>query len=235
MPAERAQGIILRCRPLSETSLIVNWLTLEHGRLATVAKGARRPKSAFRGQLDAFYCAEFAFIRSRRSDLHTLTEVVLADTHPRLRTDYTRLRAAAYAAQLVEQATEKETPLPGVFELLASLLGQLNAAVASAAQLLGFELRLLDELGLRPDLEQTRLSPTARLLAGQLLDDLDGTAPPGTDSTALAALNHFLHGFLIYHLERIPRNRAGVITALAKLSDRFDIRRSQSIGDTEKH
>ena len=44
---ENATGIILRTRPLTETSLIVHWLTPELGRLATVAKGARRHKSLF--------------------------------------------------------------------------------------------------------------------------------------------------------------------------------------------
>ena len=46
---ERATGIVLRTYPLTETSLIIHWLTAELGRLATVAKGARRPKSPFRG------------------------------------------------------------------------------------------------------------------------------------------------------------------------------------------
>jgi len=69
---ERATGLILRLRPLTETSLIVNWLTAEGGRIATVAKGARRPKSPFRGKLDLFYEADFSLLRSRRSDLHIL-------------------------------------------------------------------------------------------------------------------------------------------------------------------
>ena len=69
---ERSQGIILRIRPLTESSLIVHWLAPESGRLSTVAKGAKRPKSPFRGKLDLFFAAEFSFHRSRRSDLHTL-------------------------------------------------------------------------------------------------------------------------------------------------------------------
>jgi recombinational DNA repair protein (RecF pathway) len=40
---ESATGLVLRIRPLTETSLIVHWLTPDLGRLATVAKGARRP------------------------------------------------------------------------------------------------------------------------------------------------------------------------------------------------
>src|SRR6516162_10729727 len=122
---ENAQGIILRTRPLTETSLIVHWLTPTLGRLATVAKGARRPKSAFRGKLDLFYLADFSFVRSRRSELHTLREVSLRETHSYLRHEIRHLRQASYCAALIEQATETETPLPAVFELLAGLLRHL--------------------------------------------------------------------------------------------------------------
>ena len=58
---ERGHGVVMRVRPLTETSLVVHWMTLEHGRLATVAKGARRPKSAFAGRLDLFMEGEFSF------------------------------------------------------------------------------------------------------------------------------------------------------------------------------
>ena len=42
---QRTSGLVLRTRPLTETSLIVQWLTPDFGRLSTVAKGARRSKS----------------------------------------------------------------------------------------------------------------------------------------------------------------------------------------------
>jgi DNA repair protein RecO (recombination protein O) len=72
---ERASGFILRTRTFTETSLIVQWVTADLGRMATVAKGARRPKSPFLGKLDLFYEADFSFQRSQRSELHTLREV----------------------------------------------------------------------------------------------------------------------------------------------------------------
>ena len=108
---QTATGIILRTRPLTETSLIVHWLTPNFGRMATVAKGARRPKSPFLGKLDLFYLADFSFSRSRRSDLHILREVSLRETHGPLRQNLASLRQAAYAAAFIEQATETETPL----------------------------------------------------------------------------------------------------------------------------
>ena len=112
---ESAAGLILRVRPLTETSLIIHWLTPELGRIATVAKGARRPKSTFAGRLDLFYSADFSFSRSRSSSLHNLREVKLRETHGAIRADMTKLQQAGYAAAFIEQATETDTPLPEVF------------------------------------------------------------------------------------------------------------------------
>src|SRR2546423_7069913 len=100
---ESTTGLILRTRPLTESSLIVHWLTADNGRLATVAKGARRPKSPFRGKLDLFYLADFSFRRSRRSELHLLREVALRNPHPALRRNLAYLTQASYCALLIEQ------------------------------------------------------------------------------------------------------------------------------------
>src|SRR6266851_4764215 len=95
---ETTTGVVLRTRPLTETSLIVQWLTPTLGRIATVAKGARRPKSPFRGKLDLFYLADFSFSRSRRSELHTLREASLRETHAFLREELGYLQQACYCA-----------------------------------------------------------------------------------------------------------------------------------------
>ena len=123
MKVETASGLILRTRPLTETSLIVHWLTPELGRIATVAKSARRSSSPFAGKLDLFYAADFSFSRSRRSDLHNLREVKLLETHGAVRHDLLKLQQAAYAAAFLELATETETPLPELFrpELFTAL------------------------------------------------------------------------------------------------------------------
>src|SRR5437867_12453130 len=82
------RGILLRKRKLSDTSLIVSWCTNSLGIIQTVARGARRPRSPFRGQLDLFFEAELSIATSRRSNLHTLREVVLAKSFGAMRTDH---------------------------------------------------------------------------------------------------------------------------------------------------
>jgi len=212
MIVERTQGLVLRTRLLTETSLIVHWITPDLGRVATVAKGARRPKSSFRGQLDLFYLADLSFARSRRSDLHTLREVTLRGTHLHLRDDYARLRQAAYGALLVEQMTETETPLPGPYALIVELVGCLDADAARPQYLLAFELKLLADAGQGPDLAGSRLSSEARALAGELVaGDLCAAGRLRPPPRALAELRQFLHGFLIDQFDRLPRGRLEAI------------------------
>ncbi len=217
MTAERATGLVLRVRPLTETSLIIHWLTRECGRVATVAKGARRPKSPFRGKLDLFYEADFSFQRSRRSELHTLRELGLLRTHSELREDLGRLRQAAYCALLVEQVTEVETPLPGPCQLMEELLAALCSMPARAVTVLAFESRLMAELGVGPDLSDLPLSPGAgnllRYCGSSSFSALSSLAPTPAQ---VAEMAFFLNRCLVESFQRVPRGRSHAIE-----SDRF--------------
>lgn len=208
----RTSGIVLRTRPLTETSLIVHWLTPDLGRVATVAKGARRAKSPFRGKLDLFYEAEFSFARSRRSELHTLREVVLRETHSRLRESLGWIAQASYAAAQVEQTTETETPIAEIYELVRSFFGALTDTPPAATSVFAFELQLLEQLGLAPELGSATLSESSRQFANVLMTSgWETIARLKPTEVQTRELRQFLHGFLIYHLERIPRSRSAAL------------------------
>jgi DNA repair protein RecO (recombination protein O) len=205
---ESATGLILRTRPLTETSLIVSWLTPDCGRIATVAKGAHRPKSPFRGKLDLFYLADFSFQRSRRSELHTLSEIVLRETHSALRKELSLLQQASYCAALIEQSTETGTPLPAVYELMRNLLHHLPHRSPQPQTIFAFELKLLNDLGLKPDLAKSKLTPGARRITNALLQsDWPALTRLKLSEAQTIELRQFLHGFLIFHLGRIPKGR----------------------------
>jgi DNA repair protein RecO (recombination protein O) len=209
---QNATGLILRTRPLTETSLIVHWLTPDFGRIATVAKGARRPKSPFLGKLDLFYETDFSFSRSRHSDLHILREVGLRELHGAIREDILKLRQAAYAAAFIEQATETETPLPAVFELLRGFLDCLCQQRPTAQLVFAFELKLLRDLGLNPDLRKTNLTAGAKQIVRAFLKNgWQACLRLKLASAQTAELRQFLHGFLIFHLGRLPKGRAAAL------------------------
>jgi DNA repair protein RecO (recombination protein O) len=210
--SERAHGLILRTRPFTETSLIVNWLTPEFGRLSTVAKGARRAKSPFRGKLDLFYEGDFSFHRSRRSELHTLREVVLRETNAALRHELGYLQQASYCSALIEQTTETQTPIPEIYELFRGFLHALPKQPPKPRTIFAFELKLLDCLGLAPDIQESNLPAEARDLAN-VLKQTDWENLPELRATAAQAraVRQFLHGFLIFHLGKIPRGRSHAV------------------------
>ena len=139
---ETTAAIVLRKRMLSDTSLIVSWCTESFGCIQTVAKGARRAKSPFAGKLDLFFEAEIQIARSRRSDLHTLTEVALKNPFGGIRRNYLRTQVAAYFVELIEICTERDHREPELFALLRRAFSYLNANDPNLRAVTHFETEL---------------------------------------------------------------------------------------------
>jgi DNA repair protein RecO (recombination protein O) len=154
---ETTAAILLRKRMFTDTSLIVSWCTESFGCVQTIAKGARRPKSPFGGKLDLFFEAEISIVRSRKSDLHTLTEVVLKNPFAGIRSHYLRMQTAAYFVELIEICTERDHREPELFGLLRRAFGYLDANDPTARAVTHFETELAriagvhDETTLRAD------------------------------------------------------------------------------------
>ena len=141
-------AILLRKTRLSETSVIVTWFSEAHGKIKTVAKGARQPKSRFAGVLDLFFDCEIQFVRSRTSDLHVLRDAALRDSFSGLRNDYTRVSLAAYFVELLELTTEFDQSAPELYDLLLRALRHLHEKPATLRALTHFEAELARLLGI---------------------------------------------------------------------------------------
>jgi DNA repair protein RecO (recombination protein O) len=161
---ETTNAILLRKRKLSDTSLIIAWCTESLGCVETVARGARRAKSAFAGKLDLFFEAEIQLQRSRRSSLHTLTEAVLRNPHEGIRTNYQRTLAASCFVEWIEATTELEHPAPELFHLLQRALGFLAAHDPTRKAVKHFEAELARCAGVH-DAALLRSDPAAALAA----------------------------------------------------------------------
>jgi DNA repair protein RecO (recombination protein O) len=134
--------------PLTDTSLIVHWLTEDHGLVRTVAKGARRPKSSFAGRLDLFFGGEIDYLPAKRGDLHTLREVVVHHWREGLRTSYVSLLLAGYWCRLLGEIMEPDHPAPELYDLLLRGLDHVETEGPSRRALLHFEKELVRLLGM---------------------------------------------------------------------------------------
>lgn len=136
-------GFVLHAYPYKETSLLVEVLTAAYGRVALVAKGARRPRSELRGLLQAFQPLIFAW--SGRGEVKSLTAAEWAGGIPRLAGE--ALLCGFYANELVLKLLAREDPHPRLYEHYDLALRALAGGQDRAAVLRRFELALLAELG----------------------------------------------------------------------------------------
>jgi DNA repair protein RecO (recombination protein O) len=171
---ESTLAILLRKRKLSDTSLIVSWCTESLGCVDTVARGARRVKTPFAGKLDLFYEAEIAVATSRKSNLHTLREVVLRNPFAGIRTNFLRTQAASYFVELVELCTETDHHEPQLFELLRRAFGYLDTNDANARAVAHFETELARITGVH-DAAAVKSNPACAL--GNLFGKLPKSRP----------------------------------------------------------
>ncbi len=155
---EKSSGIIIRLTKLTETSLIVHWCTQDHGLIKTVAKGARRAKSPFAGKLDLFFEGELNWVRSRKSELHTLREVAVTDYRENLRKRYVDTVAASYFTGLLAHVVEPDHPVPELYDLLRRGLGYLGASGADLRGVLHFEHELARLLGVAHERSSTAVA-----------------------------------------------------------------------------
>lgn len=153
---------MLHAVPWRETSLVVELLTREHGRIGCVAKGAKRSGSRLRGVLQSFQPLQVSF--SGRNELRTLTAADWLGGMALPQGD--GLLCAFYLNELIVKLLPREDPHPQLFDGYAQALVSLGIEAPIEATLRRFEWLLLREIGyaldLASDAEQRPIEPEAR-------------------------------------------------------------------------
>ena len=173
------QAYVLHHYDWSESSLILDVFTREKGRLALVAKGARRPNSPLRATLLPFHRLHLGLVQSRRKDRQGAGEAT-QDIQTLRSADWAggpaMLTGAAlfsgfYLNELLMKLLARHDAYESLFdtytETLPNLLHLQDSAVQSSLR--AFELKLLRALGVLPDLSLVTLTtqpvlPTARYI-----------------------------------------------------------------------
>jgi DNA repair protein RecO (recombination protein O) len=181
---ESTEAILLRKRKFSDTTLIISWCTEALGCIQTIAKGARRPKSPFAGKLDLFFEAEISIVRGRKSDLHTLTEVVLKNAFAGIRSNYLRTQTAAYFVELIEICTERDHREPELFALLRRAFGYLDAKDPTSRAISHFETELARIAGVH---DEKKLKADPAFALGNLFGRLPLSRTPLLKTLAMKA------------------------------------------------
>jgi len=155
MPAPRVystEAIILRHQDLGEADRIITVFTPRFGKLRVVAKGVKRPRSRLAGHLDSLCEVNLLLARGRNLDI--VTQAQVADQFLALRRSLSRIAQGLYAAELVNCFMADNMAHPAVYHLLQATLAHLATPSPNPLVLRRFEMRLLEEIGYRPQLQQ---------------------------------------------------------------------------------
>lgn len=143
MRVDHQPGFVLHGYPWRETSLVVEFFSRDFGRVALVARGARRPTSHFRGLLSPFNPLAVGW--SGRNDIKTLVRAEWLGGMQPLRGD--ALLAAFYANELLVRLLARLDPHERLFGSYMELLQALSHDGRHHAALRAFELDLLHDIG----------------------------------------------------------------------------------------
>ena len=153
---ENQAGYVLHTYAYRETSLVVEAFTRAHGRLAMIARGAKRPRSALRGSIMAFQPLGLSW--SGRGELRLLLRAEWQGGQRRLQGS--ALLCGFYLNELLLKLLPREDAHEQLYEEYQVALARLAAEPDPAAVLRRFEKALLRELGYALALDRDSASGT---------------------------------------------------------------------------
>jgi len=169
MHPEKLQAFVLSTLDYGDSDRIVSLFSLEHGRIKSFARGARKSRKRFGAALESFARIE-AQVRIR-DGLSGIQQADIQNIYPRIRADLAGIAHALYACELVESMTPEGQPLPRLYRLLAAYLDRLETVPAIESDRRFFEINLLNILGYRPSLKSCARCDMPFAENGALLQD----------------------------------------------------------------
>jgi len=140
---EDQPAFVLHSYPYRETSLVLEVFSRQHGRVALVARGARRPRSALRGLLMGFQPLLLSWFG--KSELRTLHRAEWQGGQPQLQG--TALLCGFYLNELLLNLMARDDAHEQLFDYYQHTLQCLAGEADHAATLRRFEKHMLQELG----------------------------------------------------------------------------------------
>jgi DNA repair protein RecO (recombination protein O) len=147
-------GFVLHSYPYKETSLIIDLLSRDHGRIALVAKGAKRPHSKLRGVLQTFQPLSVNW--TGKAEVRTL--VAAEWVGGLLPLEKSALLCGFYLNELLVKLLARDDPHPELFDHYVATLNQLAHGESPPIVLRQFERALLKASGVAADLSRCTAS-----------------------------------------------------------------------------
>jgi DNA repair protein RecO (recombination protein O) len=156
MPSTRA--IVLSRENFGEADRYLQVFTRDWGLITLLAKSARKSKRRYVGGMDIF-CHNEIVIKGDPRDKAYLLELTVLNAFTGIREDLDRAITAGKAVQWVRRLANTANSMPGIYSLLGQTLALIERTESARLPLLQliFQMKLLDQIGLKPRMESCSL------------------------------------------------------------------------------
>lgn len=149
---QKCEGIVIRTTDYGETNKVVTLYTRQWGKLGVMARGAKKPNSRLSSITQLF--THGYFLVQTGSGLGSLQQGEIASSMRSIREDIFLTAYSSYIVELTDKSVDDKKPNPFLFELLYQTLNYLNEGFDQDVLMNIFEMKMLNVLGLNPNLNQ---------------------------------------------------------------------------------
>ena len=152
MTSKKIKAVVLKVSDLGESDKIVTFYSREYGKVAGIAKGAKRSKKRFSNKLEIFSLLDILYAGRSQAGLFTIVEAELLHPFMSLRENYDRYVGAALACELIYYWSKDYDADNYIFDLLVWALQNIDRGQSSRVILIFFQIKLYTLLGYKLDL-----------------------------------------------------------------------------------
>lgn len=149
--SQRVEAIVLKHADFGEADRLLTLFSREQGKLRAIAKGARKPGSRKGGHLEPFSVVRLLLGKGR--ELAVVDQAEAIATNTALTENLEALGYASYAVELLDKFTQDHDEHQALYRLLRDTLARLSAGEELQLAVRYYEVRLLDQVGFRPELQ----------------------------------------------------------------------------------
>jgi len=143
------QAIIFKSVDYQESSKIVTMFTREHGKIAVIIKGVKKPKSKFSGLIEIGNFLDVVYYYKASRSVQILSEASYAEKLMNLRTDFEKMATMTSAMELISQLLHENEVNEPLFDFTQKMLIWLNSTDIHPSMMFPYmQIRLANLMGL---------------------------------------------------------------------------------------
>ena len=153
MALYKDEAIVLSKRAYGESDRIIHLFTLKSGKVSAMAKGAGKSQKRFANTLEPFNHIGVEYFEKHGRAMVRIDNADLVEANAGIEVSMRRMCSASFFCEFVDRLTKEREPHTDLFHVLKEFIGGARMKDPGYADILHYQLRMLDILGYHPNFD----------------------------------------------------------------------------------